>query len=121
MFLAEANNSGFGYQAVSSAEQSEILKKQWAIQILELSSVDLISTVFNTKFPEHVHGLGFERNPYSRSSIRQSPQVGVATRCPWCGRHRSRKVNKDDSIQFENGTRWTPTMTLGLPNGDALY
>ena len=108
IFLAEADNSGFGYQAVSPVEQRKILKRL-AVQILESSSVDLTFTVLNTKFPEHVHGLGFELNPYSWSGIRQSTEVGVATRCPWCGQHRSREVNKDDSIQFENGTGWTPS------------
>ena len=36
-------------------------------QILKPSSVDLIFTNFNTKFPENAHGLGFDLNKYSLS------------------------------------------------------
>ena len=104
IFLAEADNSCFGYQAVSPVEQRKILKRL-AVQILESSSVDLTFTVLNTKFPEHVHGLGFELNPYSWSGIRQSTEVGVATRCPWCGQRRYRRLTKTNlfNLRTEQG------------------
>ena len=40
----------------------------------------------NTKFPEHMHGLGFERNPYSWSGMRcvlLRGVRGVANTGPW--------------------------------------
>ena len=55
------------------------------VQILKPSTVELIFTNFNTKFPEHSHGLGFELDQYSwagpMASLDCAGHTGFAGTC----------------------------------------
>ncbi len=49
------------------------------VRILESQSVDKIFTDYNTAFPGHEHGLGFELNQYYFSGPMQSLQTAGHT------------------------------------------